>query len=253
MIIQTYYIGTGRKNAFYTLRCSRDGDMGQLGLYAPDFFVCTLAATEDKAVEKAADYVDRMRGRIGETDDFKIVFDDVPHHENTKRRGRLSVTDSIHMDMIDAGTFPKGRYRDQSINSAPDHYILYFADRVKEYTDPVMLAIATACMGIALERDLITKREARRAEIAAVDSLSSHIGMIGERRDFEGVVEVAFEKIYPDTTTMWINKVRCGQDIVMYFGSKALGEVGATIKFRATVKSHGVYLGAKQTIVSHPA
>jgi len=255
MIIQTYYIGTGRKNAMYTLRCCRDPVGTDLGGFRPDFYVCNLAATEDLAIEKAADFVERMRDRIGETSDFKIVFDDVPHAENYKRRGRLSVGDTMRIEAIEAGVFPFGKHRDKLIAEAPDSYILFFADKQKDYPDnPVMLALSTACMGVALDRGLLAKREARKAEIAEADARSKYVGKVGDRLDFKGVVEVAYEKRGSGAydNPIWINKIRCGQNVVMYFGSKALGAVGAHIEFKATVKSHEIYNGIEQTIVSRP-
>lgn len=254
VIIQTYYISTGKKNAMYTLRQRRDvvGQASFMGAFMPDFYLCTLAATEDKAVAKAKEYVDAMRDRIGETSGFKIIFDDSPDHENYKRRGKLSTRDTRNMETIEDGFFPFGKHVGTPICAAPESYVLFFADKAKSETDPVMCALSAACMGIALERGWIAKREVVRAERAAVDSLSNFIGKVGERRDFTGVVVTSFNKI-TEWDNYWINKIRVGDDLVSYMGCKSLGNQGEEITFRATIKEHKDYNGIKTTKVNRPA
>src|SRR4051812_33635236 len=88
-IVQTYYIATGRKNGFYTLRCTRDG-----GMFQTDNYVRTLAVDEDKAVEKAMAYFEAMKQRVGESERFVMLFDSDPAGMTFKRRGKLSVRDS---------------------------------------------------------------------------------------------------------------------------------------------------------------
>jgi hypothetical protein len=255
MIQQTYYIGTGAKNAMYTLRCRRDvlGQSTHMFEFMPDFYVCTLAAEESRAAEKAQTYVDAMRDRIGESDDFKILFDSVPDREAYKRIGKLSVQDTHAVHMIESGVLPFGKHKGLRIEDAPDSYVLFFADKAKEKQDSYVLdVLASACMGSALERGLIAKRAKAREERAAVDCLSNFIGTIGERREFTGEVVTAFRK-GEDGCAYWINKVRCGNNIVTYIGGKALGELGATITFRGTIQKHDEYQGIKSTRINRPA
>lgn len=250
MMVQTYYVSTGKKNAMYTLRFNRAG-VG--AMFAFDNYICNLAADVERAVEKAKTYVDALRDRIGETNDFKIVFDEYPDAEVYKRRGKLSVRDTSNIEQIEDGIFPFGKHAGTKIADAPDSYVLFFADKAKDASEPVMVALSAACMGAALERGLIAKRDQARAERAAQDALSNFIGTVGERRVFEGEVIMSFEKQDGFGGSFWINKVRCGSDLVCYIGSKSLGEKGSSIKFKATVKSHDVYEGAKSTKVSRPA
>ncbi|WP_432262918.1 hypothetical protein [Cupriavidus sp. TMH.W2] len=252
MIVQTYYISTGRKGAFYTLRCRRDavGASAAASAFMPDFYVCTLAADETRAAEKAAVYVEAMRERIGESDTFQIVFDDAPEREAFKRRGRLSVRDTRTVERIEAGFFPFGKHAETPIAEAPDAYLLYWADKIRDAEqDYVKAALAAACMGAALEKGLIAKRDAARAERAALDAQSNFLGTVGERRDFTGEVVTAYQK---DEFSPWITKVRCGDDLVTYVGNKALGTLGAVITFRATIKKHDEYKGVRSTQVSRP-
>lgn len=257
-IIQTYYIGTGAKNAMYTLRCRRDSEGQSASMYdfMPDFYLCNLAADEDKAIEKAQAHVEALRERIGENENFKIIFDSCPDREIYKRRGRLSVAQTRNLDRIEQGFLPFGKHAGMRIEDAPESYVLFFADKARDaMMDIVMHALSAACAGVALEKGYIAARDERRAEMAAQDALSNHIGTVGERRDFEGVLYVSFFKGSDDQDGFgcWINKVRCGNDIVTYIGSKALGEKGANVKFRATIKKHDLYKGVKTTQVNRPA
>jgi len=254
MITQTYYISSGAKNAMFTLRCFRTGAVATM--FDPDFYLCNLAIDEDRAIEKATAHVEALRERIGENEGFKIMFDPYPSRELNKRRGKLSVRDTHSLNMIEDGVFPFGKHAGTKFVDAPDSYILYFADKSKEDQDFIMGALGAACMGVALEKGLIAKRDAVRAERAVVDALSKHIGTVGERREFEGEVVVCFEKHNPQYMgggSYFINKIRCGDDIVSYIGSKGLGKVGEVIKFKATIKKHDVYQGINTTLVNRPS
>lgn len=254
-ITQTYYISTGKKNAMYTLRCRRDAEGQAASMYAfmPDFYLCNLAATEERAVEKATEFVEAMRERIGEREDFRIVFDPTPEIEADKRRGKLSIYDTRKLETIESGVFPFGKHAGSRIEAAPESYVLFFADKAADpANDIVMQALSAACAGVALEQGYIARRDERRAELAALDALSGHIGTIGERRDFEGELYAVFFK-GDEFGGYWINKVRCGNDVVSYIGSKALGEKGEVVKFRATIKKHDEYKGVKSTQVNRPA
>lgn len=252
IITQTFYISTGAKNAMYTLRLHRTAAGMTFGNFDPDFYLCTLAATEEKAIAKATEYVEAFRQRVSESETFKIVFYPGVNHETFKRRGKLSVRDSIQIEQIEQGIFPFGAHSGERIDQAPERYVLYFADKITETTDnPVSAALIARCAGIALELGYIARRDAKRAEIAAQDQLSNHIGQVGSRIELEGQLYVSYIKT-SEFNQFWINKVRVGDNIVVYIGSKSLGEKGATIKFRATIKKHDSYNNIKTTQISRP-
>lgn len=258
-IVQTYYISSGAKNAMYTLRCRRDcvGQAPSMYQFMPDFYLCNLSANEEKAIEKAKLYVQSMRERIGENENFTILFDDCPDQEIYHRRGKLSAQQSRYLDLIEQGILPFGKHSGTKIEEAPASYLLFFADKAKDPTaDVIMQALSAACAGVALHKGYIAVREAQREERAAQDSLSNHIGTIGERRMFQGELYLSFFKGPQndyDGFGYWINKVRCGNDIVTYIGSKALGTQGTTVSFKATIKNHDTYKGIKTTVVNRPA
>lgn len=254
-IVQTYYVSTGAKNAMYTLRARRDciGQAAHMFEFMPDFYVCNLAADEARAMEKGANYVEAFRARVGESDEFKIIFDDTgADREAYKRRGRLSVNDSFKIERIESGVIPFGKYADKNFNDAPDSYILYWVDKSREeITDAVIGAIIAVCQGIAAEKGLIAKRDAAREARHAADLKSEYIGTIGKCQDFTGVLEYLSGANIGTFGEWHTNKVRIGSDIVIYFGAP-LGKQGETVNFRATIKAHKEKDGVKSTQVNRP-
>lgn len=253
VVTQTFYISTGAKNAMHTLRINRTC-AGVNPAFLPDFYVRNLAVDVETAQAKAQEYFDAWIERVGgNRPDFIVRLDLEPEYDITKRRGKLSANDTRALESIEAGYFPFGKHRGEEIATAPDSYVLFFADKVKEEQDNVVFAaLAAACMGVAFEKGLIAKRDAARAERAVIDAKSNFIGEIGERREFSGVIVSSFSKRNDfDGSEFWINKIRCGDDIVTYIGNK-MGERDETVSFKATVKAHSEYNGIKSTKVNRP-
>lgn len=256
-IVTEYYISTGKLNAMFTLRVCRTA-FGMAGNGA-DHYICNLAGAnnEEGAIAKARDYFERMFDRMGgNTESHSIFFNDCPEETPRARRGKLSARDTDALEAIEAGRFPFGKFNGQPIAEAQDGYLLYWADLgAKESADRVVIqALSAACMGVALERDLIAKREAKRAERAEADAKSRHVGEVGQRLEFEGVVVSNFrvEQEYADA--FYVVKVRCGDDLVVYVGNGEMAGVerDQVVKFKATVKAHAEYKGFLETKVNRP-
>lgn len=253
-IIQTFYISTGRKNAMHTLRSRRDV-IGLNPVYMPDNYICNLAVDVEAAQAKALAYFDAWKERVGgNREDFILSLELEPEYDITKRRGRLSAYETRAIESIEDGVFPFGKHSGSKIVDGPDGYVLFFADKLQSVDtneNPVMAALASACLGIALERDLIAKREVARTERAEADAKSEFVGNVGERREFTGEIVTSFEKRNDFAANYWITKIRCGSDLIVYIGNE-LGERGATITFKATIKQHSEYQGVKTTKVNRP-
>jgi hypothetical protein len=59
VVTKPFYITTGRKNGFYTLRTQNLFPAAAMSAFeVPDNHVCTLAANEDAAIQKAKAYVE---------------------------------------------------------------------------------------------------------------------------------------------------------------------------------------------------
>lgn len=241
VITQTYYISTGRLDARYTLRFCRVANG-----YFIDHYICNLADSEDKARAKAKDYFDRLKERIGDSVNFIMEFDDDigPKRE---RKGKLSANQTEWLRNIENGFFPFGKNRGKKINEVEDSYIMYFADKANS-DDVITSALAAACMGVALERDLITKREQMKEEKKAKDMLSEYIGEVGQRLDFSGTIVYSF---YKEEHGFYINRILCDNNIVVYIG-KQFGEKGDEVNFKATIKRHSEYNGVKSTQINRP-
>lgn len=257
VIVQTFYISTGRKNAMHTLRMRRDVS-GLNPAIMPDHYIRNLAVSVEDAQAKATEYFNAWKDRVGgEREDFILNLEIEPEYDITLRRGKLSARDTRSIEAIEAGVFPFGKHADKLIADAPDSYVLFFADKLKtaDDLDVVISSLAAACMGVALEKGLIAKRDAARAERRAIDEQSAFIGTIGERRVFTGEIVSSFFKKYDASYSddgFWINKVRIGNDLVAYIGGKSFGEVGSTVTFKATIKKHDEYQGIKTTQVNRP-
>lgn len=93
----------------------------------------------------------------------------------------------------------------------------------------------------------------RKAKFAAQDASSQHIGTAGKREVFTLTIQWVkyFEGAFGAT---YIHGLKdAAGNVVIYKGSKCLGEKGATLTVKATVKEHGERDGVKQTIISRPA
>ena len=99
----------------------------------------------------------------------------------------------------------------------------------------------------------ILTRDAEKAAHLAANAGSQHVGTVGKREKF--ALSIDWVKGYDSTFgTMYINGLRdLAGNIVIYSGSKALGEKGQQIIVLATVKAHGEREGVKQTVISRPA
>lgn len=249
--VQHYcYISTGKLSAMYTLWRGRTCNDPRIDALVRDQYICNLAGidNEEAAELKAKEYAERMGERMGVTIAFRGFYDEPQNH----RKGKLSVMATRALEAIERGVFPFGKHKNEAISSAPDSYILYFAD-MHSNPDPVISALSAACMGVALERDLIAKRDAKRVAQAELDAKSEFVGNVGDRMNFAGVLEGVFLKNDDYSgNSYFINKVRCGDNLITYLGN-ALGEGGNQIAFKATVKRHSEYKGVKSTVVSRPS
>ena len=244
--VHTFYISTGAKNAMYTLRIEKSyrDDMG-LTVCVHDIYICNLAVDEMLAVSKAQDYFDRVCDRYTNAS-MMTVADGI-----LKRRGKLSAMKTRWIESIESGIFPFGKFRGQSFTDATDSYILFFADKIHS-TDFITAALATACMGVALDRDLIAKRDRQRQDRIDRDLKSNWRGVVGERIQISGEMIGSYYKEQVDGSGFWINRVRMNDDIFAYIGSKSLAPRGSVVEFTATVKSHNEYKNIKSTTIKRP-
>ena len=99
----------------------------------------------------------------------------------------------------------------------------------------------------------IDARAQRQADYMARHGGSEHVGVIGDRHQF--VLTIRFVKSFESAFGMLFIHVMDDMDgnVVVYKGSKELGEKGANLSLVATVSEHGEREGIKQTIIKRPA
>lgn len=81
---------------------------------------------------------------------------------------------------------------------------------------------------------------------------SDHVGSVGDRIEFQATMKfcMGFDGFYGTT---YINTmVDSDGNIFVYKGGKPLGKRGDVISLKATIKEHGEYKGAKQTVINRP-
>jgi len=104
---------------------------------------------------------------------------------------------------------------------------------------------------------MIEKAQERIAERAAAKEAKAasaqHIGAVGERRGFELTIKfmTSFETRF-GYTFVHVMEDAAG-NVVVYKGSKAIGQKGDSVSLTATIKEHGVRDGIAQTIIARPA
>lgn len=104
---------------------------------------------------------------------------------------------------------------------------------------------------------MIARAEARvagfAAKRAAEAAASGWIGTVGERRDFtltiRHIVEMSGQ--YGMSYLHILNDAQ--GNVVIYKGTKVLGDRGETLTVKATIKEHGERDGVKQTKIARPA
>lgn len=259
VVTKLFYITTGRKNGFYTLRTQNLFPAAHTlsGFEIPDNHVCTLAASEESAIEKASAYVEAYRSRVPETEYFKIQFDPCIDREVTIRRGNLSVQDSLLLDELESGIMPFGKHKGKAIVDLPASSILWYADQSSKEQRPVMSAICDFCAGIAAEKGYLAQREQDRAKEMETFGLSKHVGDLKSRLTFSGkLIRVYQAGDYFNgaeyVPPYFIQTFHCGDDLIVYKGGKQLCEKNEILTFKATVKAHDEWKGVKTTVVNRP-
>lgn len=91
------------------------------------------------------------------------------------------------------------------------------------------------------------------AQTHAYDAVkSNHVGNVGDKITFSGVVEMVkgFDGMYG---IVWIHVIKdLVGNVFVYKGTKRLADKGKQINLAAKVKSHGDREGVKQTLIERP-
>ena len=100
-------------------------------------------------------------------------------------------------------------------------------------------------------RRIMEQETEKKAQWAARDARSEHIGNVGDKIEVEAVVY--FQTSY---STQWgvteITGFRSGDNIIIHKGTAPSVNKGDRVILKATVKEHGERDGVKQTIVTRP-
>lgn len=110
---------------------------------------------------------------------------------------------------------------------------------------------AAVAKSYARAQELLASRDAKRAVQLAADAQTSHVGTVGERRDFTLTAE-RVHSFDGQFGTTYITIFRDGDNnVIVYKGSVAF-ERGEKVTGKATIKAHEVRDGVPQTIIARP-
>jgi hypothetical protein len=109
---------------------------------------------------------------------------------------------------------------------------------------------------MAAARSMVEKAKARAAERTAAKNAPAtsgrHMGNVGQREEFTLTIKRVMEHEGMYGTSYFHACVDENGNQFIYKGTSELGEVGATIRVKATVKEHSAYNGVAQTIINRP-
>jgi uncharacterized protein (DUF3820 family) len=250
-VITEVYISSGRKNALYTLRIQRSG-----GALYVDNYIRSLGRDPVECEAKAKDYFDRMFG--GREDCFFAGFAGF----ELNGWGAPAPWEREQLDLIEQDIMPFGKHQGKSITDMDDGYVMWWAEQpVTEGTKRPAAALIDRMKGIALERDLYAKRDAKEAERLAeiAKRPNGHVGTVGERQEFTGTVRFVTSGENQWGETWFLTLVDTDEGAVLWWntfgweneqGHYVSAEAGSKISFHARVKSHDERDGEKQTIIT---
>jgi ribosomal protein S9 len=110
---------------------------------------------------------------------------------------------------------------------------------------------AAVAKSFARAQELLAGREELRAAERAADALTSHVGTVGERRDFDLTAERthSFDSQFG---TVYITIFRdADNNVIVYKGNLAFGR-GEKVRGKATIKAHDLRDGVPQTVIARP-
>lgn len=238
------YISVGAKEHFYTLRkmvIDRSGSSW-------DDYICNLATSREEAITKAQECFSKIKKHLSNHDiDLSLSLE--PEFNTSQYfKSRKALSDD-RLKAIENGITPIGRYNGFKISELPDTYVLWLADKFTGRAitdhDRTFQALASAGLGLALERNLFDKPQEENKAVC-------HIGEVGQRVNFKAEI-TKYEVSLSFYGNMLSYTLKVDGKTVKYRGSKYLGAVGDQVTLKATIDEHlTLDNGFKLTFIKRP-
>jgi hypothetical protein len=176
----------------------------------------------------------------------------------TRRANWMALDGAKRVDdfLFEQGEFEPS-YRDDGqragshpvVKSSYGEFFSALRDNVNEWGGLTERQNDAALAMIARGEGRVAGYAAKRAKEAAT---SNWIGAVGERRNFTVTIRnvIVIDGIY-GASYLHIMHDADGNSVI-YKGTNALGETGATVTVKATIKEHSERDGVKQTKISRP-
>lgn len=243
-----FYISTGAKDVYYTLnKIVQDG-----AVVISHSYVQNLSMEENEAVEKAEAFAKRLYAA-----GVDCVFDGTVDGETYGKLGsNLSVEDHFKVKKIKEGLMPFGKHRDQPIKNLPFDYICWIISKFQSSENAVENTLAFATLAIALENQILKSDDdilECLTDFNKKNSKSDYIAEKGERLDIKCEVYKS-SSFYDDFRRQEIYNylLKQGDNLITYYGTVHLGEIGESINIKATIKNTYESKGVKYTGISRP-
>lgn len=258
-IIFNFYLSTGSKEVFYTLK--QINTINGVLLPETDRYVKNLSIDLDEAISNAEKYIEKI----------KILFPNVEivlflEPENTpfvKHGLKLTGKQVNNLRLIYLNKIPFGKHAFKKFSELPHEYILWAIRSMKDSLDYSVRSLSGALFSYAVEIELIKSEEDVERTLNEIyikkanESKSKHLGVIKKRMTLD--VEIITEKCFYTEgyglhgQTTYTFTLLAGEDMLYYKGSKNFGKVGEKLKIKATVAEHFEMNGIKFTKIIRPS
>lgn len=262
--IQYFYISTGDKRGFYTLRgieiirtyVQNEWGNGMVsGSYPRDFYVQNLSTDYDTAVEKAKDMIGDTPLKTEAFALEEIKRRDAELVEAEKRAIIQAAQEEYDRIVGSGGLFimPFGKWSGRPISEIPLDYRVWFVNSLDGEADSKTRAIAAVMNWDGSVTAELERRERRQKEIEERKANSQFVGEIGERQDFilKHVYSRSFGGYY-GTVFIEIFTDMDGNTIKYMGGASLDVEPDGEYTITGTIKKHEEYQGEKQTVIARP-
>lgn len=154
------------------------------------------------------------------------------------------------------GTYKDDRFQELHpvVRASLGDFYRTLADTVTQWGGLTEKQHAAAVAMIKRGEERVAERAKVRAEQSAKDAdLSGWVGAVGGRM----VLTFTLRLVLTMDSIYGLSYLHVGADdagnVIVYKGTKRLGDKGDTVTVKATVKDHGIRDGVKQTIITRPA
>lgn len=253
----TYYICIGNKGVMYTLREDLGGNSRHIK---------TLSNNRHRAEQLAIEYIDKLN-RINEGT-FQVSFQGFSNSAEPFLKwgeGKMDKRELYKLKMLLNGIFAFGKYNGKPVQEVPIKYLcwVYQESAPNSESNKFSEVLSSTIFAELINRGFIKNNadfneymnKCKQNKID-LDINSNFVGSVNDRIELNAA-KIIFLKSEWDSRynqTKYFYKLKVDEDVFIYSGTSALGELNQSINFKATIKEHKLYENVvKTTLISRPS